>query len=73
MITIIVGMVMSAVGIIGILAWPREVIIFLKGGVPICFLMGGIVSLIAGFTGLKPPYSSSAVETPSHHPDKKPS
>ena len=49
MLSLIVGILFLAVGLMGIYRWPYETIIFLKGFIPISFVAGGAIVALVGF------------------------
>ncbi len=50
MLSLIFGLATMAVSLWGLFHWRTEFIFILKGAVPVCFLMGGVVAVIAGIS-----------------------
>ena len=50
MLSLIFGLVTMALSIWGLILWRAEFVFFLKGVLPVCFLMGGVVAVIAGLS-----------------------
>ena len=57
MISLVVGSVCVGLSLWGIVHWREEFVVVMKGFLPVSFLMGGLVAIIAGFSsfgGKKP-------------------
>jgi len=53
MISIIVGLVVAVLGLIGMVVWVWDLMIVLKGALPVCFFFSGILAIIAGVSSFK--------------------
>lgn len=51
--SIIIGALVAAAGIILIVRWWYELLFVLRGTVPAILIFGGVIALIAGITELK--------------------
>ncbi len=51
--SIIIGALVAAAGIILVISWWYELLFVLRGTVPAILIFGGIIALIAGITELK--------------------
>ena len=58
MISLLVGLVTVAAGLWGIFFWSSDLLIVLKGALPVMILMGGLVAVVAGISALRRPPSS---------------
>jgi hypothetical protein len=52
MLSVLVGLVSAGVSVWCLVLWRAEFLLVMKGFLPLCFLMGGIVAVIAGVTSL---------------------
>lgn len=43
------GAIALTLGIVGIFAWFRDLIVIIKGSLPILFILGGILSIYIGY------------------------
>jgi hypothetical protein len=64
MASLIAGFGAIAVAVWGLLRWRAEFLSVMKGFLPFCLLLGGLVAVIAGATAL--------FSTPAKAPDDKP-
>jgi len=46
---LIAGAVSAVLGLVGLMAWWKDFFIILKGGLPLAFLLGGILAIYVGF------------------------
>jgi hypothetical protein len=53
MLAIIIGGLFTAAGLIGLIRWWTLTIDVLKGVLPLLFIGGGLVSIIAGYTSIR--------------------
>lgn len=53
MAAILVGVLTVALGVAGILRWPSDCLILLKGLLPVSFIGGGIIAILAGISSLR--------------------
>lgn len=53
MTTLILGLGSIALGVFGITHWLPEFLVFLKGMLPLSFICGGVVAVLAGISSLK--------------------
>ena len=60
MLSLLVGLVSIGLSLWGVVLWREEFLLVMKGFLPLCFLMGGIVAVIAGISSFvgKPPEDS---------------
>ena len=63
MLSLLVGLITVGLSLWGIALWREEFLLVMKGFLPLCFLMGGVVAVIAGI--------SSLVGKPPEDPEKK--
>lgn len=47
------GIIALVIGIAGIVRWTWQLVIFLKGSVPLMICFGGLLAVIAGITSIK--------------------
>lgn len=57
MLSVFIGLITTGLSLWGMFLWRQDLVVVLKGFLPLCFLMGGIVAVIAGASsmGAKPP------------------
>lgn len=48
MMSLIIGVVTVGLSVWGLVAWRAEFFFLLKGLLPVCFLMGGLMAVVAG-------------------------
>ncbi len=48
MLSIFIGLVTAGLSLWGLIHWRVDLVVVLKGLLPLCFLMGGIIAVIAG-------------------------
>ena len=53
MLSILIGLIVSALGLVGIIVWIDDMVIFLRGMFPVCFFFSGILAIVAGVSSLK--------------------
>jgi len=53
MLTTLVGFLVMAGGVWGMFTWRIELMLVLKGLLPLCFFFGGLVALIVGLAAMK--------------------
>ncbi len=53
MLSIIVGIIIIVFSLIGLSNWRADVLIVLKGLMPLLFLGGGIIVVLAGISGIR--------------------
>ena len=51
--SIIVGGLVTIVGILGMVRWMGNLLIVLKGSVPVILVFGGVIAVIAGLAEIK--------------------
>ena len=51
MLSVIIGVIVVVISFFGLISWWQEFLFLCRGLMPISFLFGGIVAIIAGFTG----------------------
>ena len=56
MTAVLVGLVFFVFGLWGMIHWFSEFMLFMKGMIPISLFVGGVVAIIAGFSGLQDRY-----------------
>ena len=47
------GVVAAVLGIIGLIAWWKEFLLILMGGIPVALLLGGALAIYVGYDELK--------------------
>ena len=52
MLSMIIGLIVVVIAFLGLISWWQEFLFLCRGLMPISFLFGGAVAIIAGFTGL---------------------
>ena len=55
---IIIGVVAAIFGLRGLIAWRIDFIMVLKGSLPIIFILGGAIAVIAGLSEIRDEISS---------------
>ena len=60
--SIIIGGVVAALGLIGLLAWKHDLGVMLRGTVPAMLIFGGVIAVIAGVSELKDEAASKKEE-----------
>lgn len=55
MISTLIGIVFVALGLIGLIHWPKDFVVVVRGSAPLILLFGGVVALITGFSSLQGP------------------
>ena len=60
MLSAVVGLLVCALSIGGMFHWKGELLLVLKGLLPLSFLVGGLLAVIAGLSSLKPGRKSEA-------------
>ncbi len=58
MLAVILGLVFIMAGGCGVLVWKGDFIIVLKGLVPFMFVVGGVISIVAGITNITESFES---------------
>lgn len=53
MVALIVGIIVTIVGIVGIVFWFEHFVKVLQGSVPAMFVMGGLLAIVAGITTIR--------------------
>lgn len=53
MLSILLGTVTVALGIYGLLHWSSHVLVFLKAIIPVSFICGGLIAILAGISSLR--------------------
>lgn len=53
MVALIIGIIVAAIGVVGIVIWFSPFVEVLKGAVPAMFVMGGLLAVVAGITTIK--------------------
>lgn len=51
MLSVCIGLIVTAASLWGLIMWRNDFLIVMRGLVPICFMFGGIVAVIAGAVG----------------------
>ena len=51
--SVIVGGVVTILGLLGIIGWWGDLLTVIKGSLPVILVFGGVIALIAGLTELK--------------------
>ena len=62
MLALIVGLVFSAIGLVGIVKWFDSFKDVLKGSIPAMLLCGGLLAIIAGITSIKDSIEAKKLE-----------
>lgn len=57
--SMVVGLIVAALSLWGMLHWRQDLVVVLRGLVPLLFLGGGILAVIAGFTTITSPPPAS--------------
>lgn len=55
MLSILIGTLVSAASLWGMWQWRAEFMLVVRGILPLCFFLGGVVAVIAGFSALNKP------------------
>ena len=50
---IIIGAVVIAIGIAGLIGWWSDFAVLVKGSLPLLIIFGGVIAVIAGFSQMK--------------------
>ncbi|MCS7184549.1 MAG: hypothetical protein NZ870_01285 [bacterium] len=50
---LIIGIVFAVVGVLGIVYWIKDVVVVIKGSIPLFLLMGGVIAIVAGVSSIK--------------------
>ncbi len=53
MLSVIVGIIVSALSVWGMICWYQDLFVFLKGMLPLGFFLGGLVAIIAGVSSFR--------------------
>ncbi len=61
--SIIIGGVVTVLGLIGLARWWVAFILILKGSIPVMLIFGGVIAVIAGLSELKDEQASKKEET----------
>ncbi|MGB2630462.1 MAG: hypothetical protein WBD24_02865 [Candidatus Omnitrophota bacterium] len=51
--SLLIGAVVAIVGLILLIAWWYEFLFLLRGCIPVMFLVGGVIGVVAGLSELK--------------------
>jgi len=51
--SLLIGAVVSVVGLILLIAWWYQFVMILQGLIPVVLILGGVVAVVAGFSELK--------------------
>lgn len=51
MLSALIGLIVSVLALWGMFVWWNDFLIVLRGLVPVSFVFGGIVAIVAGITG----------------------
>jgi hypothetical protein len=70
MLSALVGFVVCVVSLWSIVAWWADVSVVLRGLLPLGFLFGGVVALIAGLSAAKPTVRSAQPNSAAKAPVK---
>lgn len=52
MLSILIGTLVAAASLWGIWQWRSDFTVVVRGILPLCFFLGGVVAIIAGFSSL---------------------
>jgi hypothetical protein len=52
MLSLIIGLITMGLSVVGIILWKDEFLFVLRGAMPVCFLLGGLVAAIAGASSI---------------------
>ena len=63
MMAVIVGLIFALLGLWGIIHWWGSFVEVLKGSVPVMFLCGGLLAIIAGITAIRDKISTPKSES----------
>ncbi|PKN60857.1 MAG: hypothetical protein CVU53_00940 [Deltaproteobacteria bacterium HGW-Deltaproteobacteria-11] len=50
---LIAGAISAVLGLIGLIAWWKDLLILLKGAMPLAMLLGGILAIYVGFDDIQ--------------------
>ncbi len=56
------GIIAVVIGVIGIVRWPTDLLVVLKGSVPLMIALGGLLAIIAGITSIKDSIEAKKLE-----------
>jgi len=63
MLALVIGIIIAIVSAyVGLAYWLRDVIIVLKGSIPLMFFFGGLLAIIAGITSIKDEMEAKKLE-----------
>ncbi len=51
--SLLIGAVVSVVGLILLIAWWYQFVMILQGVIPVVLILGGVIAVVAGFSELK--------------------
>lgn len=71
MVALIVGVVITVIGILGILRWVSAFVLVLKGSVPIMLVCGGLLAVVAGITSIKDSIEAKKLEQEKKEGEQK--
>ena len=60
--SIVVGILVAAAGVILVIRWSYELLFVLRGTIPAILIFGGVIALIAGISELKDTLKSKKEE-----------
>ena len=55
---IVIGAIAALLGLIGLIAWRGDLLTVLRGSLPVIFILGGAIAVIAAFSEIKDEISS---------------
>ena len=50
---LVIGAVVTLAGLIGLIGWWGDLVTVLKGSIPLVFIFGGVIALVAALSELK--------------------
>ena len=73
MLSLILGIVFTALGVLGLIHWFEAFKLVVKGGVPICLVFAGVLAIIIGISTLKESAQEQQAkkEEPAAKPEEK--
>ncbi|MDD5173405.1 MAG: hypothetical protein PHV48_01065 [Candidatus Omnitrophica bacterium] len=59
---IVIGIIAALLGIKGLIVYRGDLLIVLRGSIPVIFILGGVIAVIAGLSEIKDEISSKNIK-----------